>query len=162
MRTMLSGRPYRGSAHDAGRLLLGEMYREATGEEMPPLAVTEFGKPYFPGGTLHFSITHTKCHVFCALSTRNVGIDAEELTRQIDPRLAQRILSPEELTQYRSAQDRNLALLTFWVLKEAYGKFLGKGLSYPLKSTRFSLNDPKIQIIDGCVLAVWEENNHAF
>lgn len=42
------------SGHEAGRSLLAEAYREATGEDLPPIAVTDRGKPYFPDSPWHF------------------------------------------------------------------------------------------------------------
>ena len=62
--------------HTAGRQLLSRLYTQATGQPLPPIAITPQGKPYFPSGDWHFSISHTKCHVFCCLSRKNVGIDA--------------------------------------------------------------------------------------
>ena len=142
------------SGHDAGRALLARLYREQTGKELPQILITRRGKPYFADRSLCFSISHTKNHVFCALSDQNVGIDAEELTREIDPRLADKILSPGELIQYEAAADKNRALLTFWVLKEAAAKLSGEGLrGYP-NHTNFSLNDPRVTETDGCLLAV--------
>ena len=147
--------------HSAGRQLLFDLYREYTGEEMPPIAVTPRGKPYFETGELHLSISHTKGHAFCALSDRPVGIDAEEEDRKIDLRLAEKILSPEELAQYRQAEDRRRALLTFWVLKEAAAKYTGEGLrGYP-NHTCFSLEDPRVTIMDGCLVAVITEETYA-
>ncbi len=35
------------NGHEAGRNLLEKMYWEVMGEPMPPIAVTERGKPYF-------------------------------------------------------------------------------------------------------------------
>ena len=142
------------SGHEAGRLLLARLYREETGEDLPPIAVTERGKPYFETASLHFSISHTKKHAFCVLSDRNVGIDAEEKSRDIDLRLAERILSPMEKAQFDAAEDKRLALLTFWVLKEAAAKYSGEGLrGYP-RHTEFSLDDPRVTEIDGCLVAV--------
>ena len=86
----------------AGKLLLAQMYEELTGEEMPPIEKAPRGKPYFPGSELHFSITHTKSTVFCAISDKEIGIDAEELTRKVSPALAEKILSPYEYTQYEA------------------------------------------------------------
>ena len=40
-----------------------------------------------------------------ALSDRPVGIDAEELDRDIDPRLADKILSPTERLRYEAQPD---------------------------------------------------------
>lgn len=144
------------SGHEAGRLLLEQMYKARTGEPLPQIRYRERGKPYFCGSKLHFSISHTKRRVFCVLSERPVGIDAEELDRQIDLRLADKILSPGERVQYESAQDKRMALLRFWVLKEAAAKCSGDGLrGYPNK-TDFSLTDQRVQLLEHCLVAVIE------
>lgn len=145
-----------GTGHEAGRALLAELYRKTTGVEMPQILTADRGKPYFATGGLHFSISHTRHRVFCALSERPVGIDAEELDRKLHPGLAEKILSAGELAQYRQAPDPRLALLTFWVLKEAEAKCTGEGLRIYPNHTNFSLNDPRVRIQDGCLLAVIE------
>ena len=76
------------TGHEVGRELLAELYRRVTGQELPSIAVADRGKPYFVDSPWHFSISHTKDHVFCALAKCPVGIDAEELDRKIDLRLA--------------------------------------------------------------------------
>lgn len=145
-----------GTGHEAGRALLAQMYREYTGQDMPPILRTQRGKPYFADAQVHFSITHTKRHVFCALSETPIGIDAEELDREINLRLAEKILSAGEMAQYRAAEDKRIALLTFWVLKEAAAKCTGEGLrGYP-RDTDFSLEDPRVTCRDGCLVAVIE------
>ena len=116
------------TGHDGGRELLAKLYREATGEALPEIAVTERGKPYFVDSPWQFSISHTHRRVFCALSQRNVGIDAEELDRNINLKLADKVLSESETAQFEKAQDKRRALLTFWVLKEAAVKLAGTGL----------------------------------
>ena len=149
-------------AHAEGRRLLRQMYESCTGEKMPAISVNSRGKPHFVGGALYFSITHTRGHVFCALSDKPVGIDAEEMDRNISLALADKILSPGERRQNAAAADKRLALLTFWVLKEAQVKCEGTGLrGYPVH-TDFSLDDPRVQTRDGCILAVIEEETHAF
>ena len=141
----------------AGKLLLAQMYEELTGEEMPPIEKAPRGKPYFPGSDLHFSITHTKSTVFCAISDKEIGIDAEELTRKVSPALAEKILSPGEYARYEACPDKNEALLRFWVLKEALVKFTGEGLrGYPNK-TDFCPDDPRIQVLSDCLVAVITE-----
>lgn len=154
-----------GQGHAAGRALLARLYLQHTGKPMPPIAVTELGKPYFTEGSLHFSITHTPNHVFCALSDRPVGIDAEELTRTVNPRLADKLLSEAERAQYDRALDKPRALLTFWVLKEALGKCTGQGMQLWPNHTRLSLDDPRVTEQQGCLVAVIEnekETYHAF
>ena len=145
-----------GEGHEAGRALLEEMVVAHTGNPMPTIGVTDRGKPYFTEGSLHFSISHSKGHVFCALSDRPIGIDAEEADRAISPALAEKILSPGEYAQWQQAPDPRSALLTFWVLKEAQAKCTGEGLrGYP-KDTDFSLADARVQLLHGCLVAVIE------
>ena len=142
------------TGHQAGRELLADLYRRVTGESLPPIAIGDRGKPYFPDSPWHFSISHTRGHVFCALADCPIGIDAEELTRTIDPRLAGKILSPGEKAEYDAAPDQNKALLTFWVLKEAAAKLSGEGLrGYPNR-TAFSLRDPRVTEQEGCLVAI--------
>ena len=144
------------SGHEAGRELLGQLYREETGEDLPEILITHRGKPYFADSSLHFSISHTPHHAFCVLSEYNVGIDAEEADRKINLKLAEKILSSDEKQQFDAAADKRNALLTFWVLKEAAAKFSGEGLTGYPKHTNFSLEDPRVTEIDGCLVAVLE------
>ena len=140
------------NGHEAGRQLLAQLYHQATGAPLPPICVTERGKPYLTDSEWHFSISHTENHVFCALSRRPVGIDAEEMDRQIDPKLAQRILSPSEAARFDGSREM---LLRFWVLKEAYAKLTGRGLGNYLQQT--DLRPETVEQIDGCFVAVLEE-----
>ena len=145
------------SGHEAGRALLADLYRAATGESLPEIAVTDRGKPYFISSPWHFSISHTPKHAFCALAMHPLGIDAEEADRKINPRLAEKILSPAEKARFDAAADKSTALLTFWVLKEAAAKLSGQGLTGYPNHTEFSLDDPRVTIMDGCFLAILEE-----
>lgn len=145
------------TGHEAGRALLAELYRRETGEALPPIVISPRGKPFFAEGPWHFSISHTQKHAFCALDRENIAIDAEELDRPVNPHLAERILSPGEKAQFDAASDRNRAILTFWVLKEAAAKLSGEGLRGFPNHTDFSLGDSRVREIDGCVVAILRE-----
>lgn len=145
------------TGREAGRELLRQLYRAETGEELSPIRITERGKPYFADSPWHFSISHTPRHAFCALSRKNVGIDAEELDRKVHLELADRVLSPSEKEQFDAAQDKHRAFLTFWVLKEAEAKCSGEGLRIYPNHTAFSLDDPRVEERDGCLVAVVTE-----
>ena len=146
------------SGHDAGRQLLQKLYRQHYKQEMPPIAVTDRGKPYFTAGNVHFSISHTADRAFCVLSDRPVGIDAEPTDRNIDLKLAEKILSPSEKMRYAAAPDKNAALLRLWVQKEAYAKLTGRGWGSYLYETDF---DPAAtKETDGCYVAVLEEKDY--
>lgn len=154
---LLAGEPLLGrNAHEAGLQLLAALYRQRYGEALPLIARTENGKPYFPEHPGYFSISHTKKHVFCVLSQRPVGLDAEEEDRKVNPSLAKHILSSREFAQYEQAEDPRIALLTFWVLKEAAAKLSGEGIKGYPNHTDFDLNDPRVQRMNGCLVAVIE------
>ena len=145
------------TGHQAGRELLARMYREETGRECPEIAVADRGKPYFVDGSRHFSISHTKHYVFCALSDRPVGLDAEEQDRKVDLRLAHRVLSESEKVRYEASDDKKAALLRLWVLKEAAAKLTGEGLQGFPNQTDFDPADPRIMEMNGCYVAVMTE-----
>lgn len=153
------------SGHEVGRLLLARLYREETGEDLPEIAIGEWGKPYFVDSSLHFSISHTKNHVFCVLAPSPIGIDAEEKDRKINLRLADKILSPPERLRFDEAADKEDTLLRLWVLKEASVKLTGKGLQGYPNRTDFDPEDGRIREIGGCYVAVLQNekvsNDHA-
>ena len=138
--------------HEAGLALLQKLY----GAPLPEIKRTPLGKPYFEGENVHFSISHTKNYVFCAVSESPIGIDAEELDRDIRLSLAEKFLSPGEYQQFQDAPDKRKALLKFWVLKEAAGKCSGEGLQLWPNHTDFTLDDPRVQVLSGCLVAVIE------
>ena len=145
------------SGHEVGRKLLAQLYLEETGEELPPVLTEERGKPYFQDSSLHFSISHTKNHAFCVLAPYPVGLDAEEKDRNINLRLAQKILSESEMARFENETDQRYALLRLWVLKEAAAKLTGEGLrGYP-NQTDFDPQDTRISEIDGCYVAILKE-----
>ena len=143
--------------HTVGRELLAGL----CGRNMPEIATTDNGKPFFADKKLHFSISHTKDHAFCCLSNSNIGLDAEEMGRSVSPALADKILSPAEKARFAAATDPDAALLRLWVLKEAFAKLTGKGLGNYLYRTDFDPDDKRVLIIDGCYVAVLEEKDYA-
>ena len=93
----------------------------------------------------------------CVLSDRNVGVDAAETDRRVHPGLAGKILSAPERERVDRSDDPRLALLRLWVLKEAAAKLTGEGLrGYP-NQTDFSPEDSRVREIDGCLIAVLQE-----
>ena len=145
------------TGHETGRLLLTQLWQEQIGGELPEIRITDRGKPYFLDSPWHFSISHTKRRAFCVLSEVPVGMDAEEADRDINLRLAEKILSPKEKAQFDTAEDQRTALLKFWVLKEAAAKLSGQGLrGYP-NHTDFSLEDSRVLETNGCIVAILTE-----
>jgi phosphopantetheinyl transferase len=147
----------------AHRLLAAAWADCCPGAPLPPIRKGRWGKPDFDG-PLHFSLSHGKTLAVAALADGPVGVDVE-LLRPCHPRLADRVLSAAERRQLDEAPDRDLTLLQFWTLKEAYVKLLGTGLrrlpsdlSFHLDGFRASLEGhPQISagslVTDLCIIS---------
>ena len=97
--------------------LLDFAYSREYSSPLPEINKTPNGKPYFPAKRdIHFSLSHSRTHVLCALSDTPVGIDIES-PRPVSERTARYFCSPDELFAFDP--------LDLWVLKESYIKLVG-------------------------------------
>ena len=138
----------------AAFLLLERALQDLGISPVPEFAYEDFGKPYLPGYPVHFSLSHTKNAVACAVSDCPIGVDVQEKV-EYSSRLADRICSDAERTALENAKDKDLALTALWTKKEALAKCNGKGLGEMFSSLEegvFTLRRP------GYCLSVTEEN----
>ena len=137
--------------------LMRKAFSSICTDSFPEIAKTKNGKPYFPSKPdLHFSLSHTKSHVLCAISNNPIGCDIEPLDREISGKALEYFATPEELSQFNP--------LDLWVLKESYVKLFGltfasiRHLRFSRNADKIILPDPNITarlyIIDGCRAAV--------
>lgn len=131
----------------------------------------ERGKPFLVNGSelsLFFSVSHTENRLFIAFSDENVGIDAENLSRQTDYMPIVKRFAPEERMEILSPAD----FLRHWVAKESAIKWLGGSLAHDLHKLRFVENRlfyGEIEIpahlafhsFDGYILAICSERDFA-
>ena len=91
-------------------------------QELPPLALTGKGKPYFPDiPAVHFSISHTNGAVLAALSAAPVGVDVERL-RPVGERVMRRLADTQDPAVF----------FAHWVQREAMTKQNGMGVGASL------------------------------
>lgn len=91
-------------------------------QELPPLALTEQGKPYFPDvPAVHFSLSHTNGAVLAALSAAPVGVDVERL-RPVGTRIMRRLADTQDPAVF----------FDHWVRREALTKQTGMGVGVSL------------------------------
>ncbi len=84
------------------------------------------GKPELAGEPgIHFNLSHSGAVVLCAVADAPVGVDVER-ERSLPEGVARRVLSPEELAQYR--REGPAFLIQAWAMKESCGKCAGRGL----------------------------------
>ncbi len=117
-----------------GASLLAVAYADyIDGGSFPQLKKLLSGKPIFAGNPgLHFSISHSKTHVLCALSGSPVGVDTQA-HRQMNPSTVEKLCTPEEL--------ENLSFFEIWTLRESLFKLQGSG---DLRTMRFYKQNGKI------------------
>ena len=82
------------------------------------------GKPFLDI-PLFFSISHTKTHLFIAFSSENIGIDAEQKSREIDYSIIQKKFHPSERQEILCKED----FLRNWIVKESAIKWLGGSIA---------------------------------
>ena len=92
------------------------------------------GKPYLAARPdIHFSISHSGGMAMCALHDSPVGADIEK-RRAVGERVAERVMTAEELRLYSDAPDGQRLFFQIWTLKEAYVKYCGAGLGMSMSS----------------------------
>jgi 4'-phosphopantetheinyl transferase len=119
-------------------------------------AVNEYGKPsiaaeYTQARGVEFNLSHTEGVVVLGVTRgRVLGVDVENVrAREVDLETADRFLAPAELAALRAlpSQQQQRRFFDYWTLKESYVKARGMGLSIPLGSFAFCLEDPaRIQL----------------
>lgn len=127
--------------HEAGRRqsvaayrLLQRALREEYGITEPQeLAIGEHGKPTLKDHPeIHFSLSHCRVAVACAVSDRPVGIDIESI-RSYRPELAAYVLSEADLQEVMQAERPDVEFIKRWTQKEAFLKLTGQGISNEMK-----------------------------
>lgn len=94
-----------------------------------------YGKPHLINDQdYHFNISHTHNMIAVAVSDKPVGVDVEKI-REFDLGIAKRFFTEHELNYINKSQDNTYErFIEIWTKKEAYIKYIGKGLSIPLNS----------------------------
>ncbi len=92
------------------------------------------GKPFllnYP--KFHFNISHTRNAIVVAFLNSEIGIDIESI-KPLDLKIAKRFFTSSEYNYVISHDNPNYAFYEIWTKKEAYIKYIGSGLSTPLRS----------------------------
>jgi 4'-phosphopantetheinyl transferase len=119
--------------------------------ELPEIARTKHGKPYFPSSNIKFNYSHCKAGVACIVAVgREVGVDIQEI-RKVRPAVIERVCCDNELKQIKTDED----FIRIWTLKEAYSKFTGRGFSEGFKSIDTTTFPDKLVVQKGDVFIAY-------
>lgn len=104
----------------------------------------EYGKPSLSNiYGFFFNISHSGDYVLLGASNNEIGVDIERI-KKFNPRIAQRFFRKEEYEYIMAPQDeeeRKRLFFLYWVIKESYIKYSGKGLSQALNSFRIVIDE---------------------
>ena len=93
--------------------------------EEQEFSYNEHGKPMLLHQNVHFNMSHAGNYAVCAIADQPIGVDVEVITKldgrtdQVK-RIADRILTEQELDSWRSHDRTPAELLKIWTRKESY------------------------------------------
>lgn len=127
-------------------LLRIAVYEHIGKHTAPEFSLNKYGKPYIIGRGDIFSISHCTKAVMCAYGCK-CGCDVQDSEPALKP-AAETIMTADEKI---AAGSDIRELLRIWTIKEAYGKYIGKGLNYntgEASFARFTGNDGTFAVND--------------
>jgi 4'-phosphopantetheinyl transferase len=139
-------------AEDEARFVIGRALARTMLSAFAPVGprawtfvIDEHGRPVLatlPDGApdLRFNLTHTDGLIACAVTIgREVGVDAENISRTLTHDVAERFFSPREVADLHAlpVADQAVVFFDYWTLKESYIKARGLGLALPLGQFTF-------------------------
>jgi len=113
------------------------------------LSYGSHGKPYLKNHSdVYFNISHCHEMAVAAICNSEIGIDVENI-REYRPRVAKKVFSERENMILQASENPNETFFRIWTLKESFVKAIGIGISYPMKTCEFLLNDNGFSV-NGC------------
>lgn len=123
--------------HMVGEKLLEEALKEIYGIclEHEARSKGEHGKPFLSSRPeIHYNISHSGKYVVCVIASQEVGVDVQIHEEKINmERILERTVPADLARQILDSPDSCKAFYTQWVLREAYVKWTGEGLSRDLR-----------------------------
>ena len=150
--------------HMIGEELLREGLKRKHGLDLrfEPRGTGEYGKPFLTlRPAIHYNITHSGDYVACAITDQEVGIDIQEHRQVNFERMLERMVPADMIAEILEADDLEQAFFTQWVIREAYIKWTGEGLSRDLRT--IDMNSGFYTLLDieqGYSGAVWTADPH--
>ena len=118
--------PHKRLQHLAGRYLLPALFEDFP---LELIKIADTRKPFLPGETFHFSISHCGDYAAAIVSkTRRVGVDIEVVSEKIQ-KIRDKFLTGQEQEMIRQVFGKeDIPFLTLaWSIKESMFKWYGSG-----------------------------------
>lgn len=105
-----------------------------------------YGKPYLKNNELYFNISHDKNITVLVTSDKEIGVDLEYLTYR--PSVVKKYFNLKEQNIIKKSRRTEYDFTKIWVMKEAYVKMKGMGITYGLQNVDTVVLANKFEIID--------------
>lgn len=105
-----------------------------------------YGKPYLKNNELYFNISHDKNITVLVTSDNEIGVDLEYLTYR--PSVVKKYFNLKEQNIIKKSRQKEYDFTKIWVMKEAYVKMKGMGITYGLQNVDTVVLANKFEIID--------------
>lgn len=103
-------------------------FRKENKIPLNPIFFSKDGKPYRKN-SLFFSISHSRNRIALLISSKECGIDIQEVQNKDFDSMSERVLSSREHSLYLKSKDKPSFFTSCWVRKEAYLKRIGTGIT---------------------------------
>lgn len=145
--------------HMIGEKLLAEGVKKEYGLNLrfEPRAKGEHGKPFFTlEPKIHYNISHSGKYVVCLLAGQEVGIDIQIHKKVNYERMLERMVPGKMIREILDSDEPEKAFFVQWVLREAYIKWTGEGLSRDLRTIQMESGwHTLLDLEEGYSGAVW-------
>lgn len=136
--------------HAAGQFLLCRALGEGVYEKAE-FAKSAHGKPYIIGHPIHYNISHSAQYAVLVTADSEIGVDVQERKSVCMDAMAKRFFSKIEwqtFSELESDEEKKKLFFYIWCRKEAYGKYLGTGLSTEVLQTNVLSDLTDVQFIE--------------
>lgn len=131
------------------RGLVNILFSHDNGGAEPIWKLNSYGKPYIEGWEKYFSISHTRDISVVAVASEAIGIDIEDIGRDID---LEKFKRTKFLNFDEGAYESKEEFLMRFTALEAYLKYLGKGFYKDARTISVRKVSDAIVIDDGKVI----------
>lgn len=128
------------------RGLVNILFSRDNGGENPIWKLNSYGKPYIEGWDKDFSISHTRDLSVVAVASEAIGIDIEDIGRDID---LEKFKRTKFLNFDEGAYNNREEFLMRFTALEAYLKYIGKGFYKDARTISVKKVNDGIVIDDG-------------
>ena len=109
------------------------------------LTFNKYNKPYLKNRNIYFNISHDKNTTVLVISDKEIGVDIEYYTYKES--VMKKYYNEFEQQEIINSNNKEYEFTRIWVMKEAFVKMKGQGISYGLQNVDTTRLKKQIKLI---------------